>query len=1101
MMPTRLGLDIGTHSIGWCLIGFQPDKPLGDRIIASGVRIFADGRDPKSGAPLAVERRIARAARRRRDRYLGRRDALLNILVQNGLMSPDKDEAKALADFDPYVLRRRALDERLEPYEVGRALFHLNQRRGFRSNRKAERAQDDDGKIHIGAVRLDEAMAKAGARTLGEYLAMRRALGQPVRVRLHDDKDDGSGHALKGYEFYPQRHHIAEEFDAIWSSQARYHPQMRKDSLRDALQRVLLFQRPLKSEMGGACEFVAEEMRLAKAHPTYQQLQLFAAVNRLRVSAPGQSPRRLSIQERDQIIARLKTVKSSSFTALAKLIGLEPGQSFDRAPDSRSKMAGDALHAAMSHSSLFADGWIAFDHDKRWTLIERLLREEDPHKLRQFLQQQYGFDDNQISRIEKAARLLPQGYGRTGPSATAQILTALKRDVIGYDEAVTQLGWERAIDAQGDSRPHLPYYGDILAHHIPPGTHDHADPPEKRWGRINNPTIHISLRQLEKLINQIIAVHGRPDSITVELARELKLSERERDAYRGKLRNKSVTARKQAAILRQNGADDTARNRMLLRLWERLKPGENGARYCPYCGNMITMKMLFNGTAVVDHILPYSRTLDDSSANMTVVHRDCDDEKARRSPWEAWGNSERWERITKQIEQLPAAQQWRFAPDAMDRIEAQGGFVRRQLYDTHHLAEAVRTYLGSLYAKEEKDLAADTHSVAKQVMPPVSVIPGYLTGTLRKAWKLCDLLPGCKETDIGDNSPIESTDHRHHAINAAIVSVTTPAMLYEMVNCAAARQTNDVTQMFDRLPLPWMEFRDHLSATLATMVISHKPDHAGKKRGNARSGSTSGQLHNDTAYGFTGRHSEDGKTPIMVHRIPLTQLRPADLVNSQRIADPMLLEALRDVAGGLDGKAFDAALQELSAKGWCRDEREPLLFKGLKHIRVHEPLKVIPVSDRQGRIYKGFKGNSNARYDVWRLPNGRWVTKWKDRKGEQQSSIISTFNLHQSDYEPPRPHPAAKKMLSLQQNDLLAIERDDGPVEIVRVVKFTANGAITLAHHNEAGPLKARDAKPEGVDPFKYINASAMACKKMRARQVRIDPLGRVFDPGPREEV
>src|SRR5688572_21445765 len=172
----RLGLDIGTNSIGWCLI--EDDK----RIVDIGVRIFSDGRDPKSGASLAVDRRAARAMRRRRDRYLGRRSAFLEALVEHKLMPADADEAKLIAARDPYELRARALDERLEPYEIGRALFHLNQRRGVKSNRKAERKQKDaeDGKIASGARALDQAMAEQGADTLGQFLARR----ETKRVRM-----------------------------------------------------------------------------------------------------------------------------------------------------------------------------------------------------------------------------------------------------------------------------------------------------------------------------------------------------------------------------------------------------------------------------------------------------------------------------------------------------------------------------------------------------------------------------------------------------------------------------------------------------------------------------------------------------------------------------------------------------------------------------------------------------------------------------------------------------------------------------------------------------------------------------------------------------
>jgi len=169
----RLGLDIGTNSIGWCVIAFDVDHPIGTEIRDIGVRIFSDGRDPKSGASLAVDRRAARAMRRRRDRYLRRRSTFLKTLIRYGLMPADTDEAKLVAARDPYAIRARALVEQLEPHEIGRALFHLNQRRGFRSNRKAERRSKDneDGKIASGAKELDRAMAEAGADTLGQFLA------------------------------------------------------------------------------------------------------------------------------------------------------------------------------------------------------------------------------------------------------------------------------------------------------------------------------------------------------------------------------------------------------------------------------------------------------------------------------------------------------------------------------------------------------------------------------------------------------------------------------------------------------------------------------------------------------------------------------------------------------------------------------------------------------------------------------------------------------------------------------------------------------------------------------------------------------------------
>lgn len=231
-MATRLGLDIGTNSIGWCLYD-------GDNIKDIGVRIFGQsphgaGRDPKSGASLAVDRRDARAMRRRRDRYVRRRSALLEALVDTGLMPADAQDAKALVGCDPYAVRAAALDEALNPHHLGRALFHLNQRRGFKSNRKAERKAGDDkegGKIATGAKVLDLAMQETGARTYGEFLAGREA----KRVRMRAEGD--------GYDFYPERRHLEAEFDAIWATQATHHPALLIDAVRDRLRRIIFFQR------------------------------------------------------------------------------------------------------------------------------------------------------------------------------------------------------------------------------------------------------------------------------------------------------------------------------------------------------------------------------------------------------------------------------------------------------------------------------------------------------------------------------------------------------------------------------------------------------------------------------------------------------------------------------------------------------------------------------------------------------------------------------------------------------------------------------------------------------------------------------------------
>ena len=165
-MATRLGLDIGTNSIGWALLELKDDKPC--RIIRTGVRIFSDGRNPKDGSSLAVTRRLARQQRRMRDRKLKRQRRLIDALVKTSLMPSNAAARQALEHVDPYEIRAKALDERVDAHHLGRALFHISKRRGFKSNRKTDGGDSESGVMASSISATRQQMAADGARSYGE---------------------------------------------------------------------------------------------------------------------------------------------------------------------------------------------------------------------------------------------------------------------------------------------------------------------------------------------------------------------------------------------------------------------------------------------------------------------------------------------------------------------------------------------------------------------------------------------------------------------------------------------------------------------------------------------------------------------------------------------------------------------------------------------------------------------------------------------------------------------------------------------------------------------------------------------------------------------
>src|SRR3546814_3899860 len=99
---------------------------------------------------------------------------------------------------------------------------------------------------------------------------------------------------------------------------------------------------------------------------------------------------------------------------------------------------------------------------------------------------------------------------------------------------------------------------------------------------------------------------------------------------------------------------------------------------------------------------------------------------------------------------------------------------------------------------------------------------------------------------------------------------------------------------------------------------------------------------------------------------------------------------------------------------------------------------------------------------------------------------------HQPDGVERLPHPAAKRVLSLRQNDLVAVEPNGQDRKIMRVVKFSGGGQITFAEHQEAGPLKARDAASSDIDPFKYFYSSAGGLQRSEEHTSELQSLMRI---------
>jgi len=1085
VQPYRLSIDLGTNSIGWCLLNLsRPDTPgPKERIRALGSRLFSDGRDPKDGSSLAVARRLARQMRRRRDRYLVRRARLMAALVRFGLMPADRDARKSLeVEVDPYSARERGARERIEPFELGRALFHLNQRRGFKAVRMAAKKEgEEDGKIKVAVERLELEIKEAGKPTLGAWFAWRRMKNESIRARL-----TGKGKDAK-YPFYPSRRMLEDEFDALWAEQARHHPDLLTEDRRKTLRRRIFFQRPLKPQLVGRCALYPDDQRAPRALPSVQRLRLYQELGNLRITFLDLTERPLTPGERDLIAGTIlgfpvkparkapKIHADFSFDKLRALLDLPVGARFSLESEKRSKLLGDETGACLSGK--FGPGWGALPLSEQDAIVEVLLSETDPDKVLETLTARWGVDETTAAAL--AGVRLSEFHHQYSRRAVSELLPVMERETradpggrirpIRIDEAVKDLrggkdhsDYSRDDDTLLDA---LPYYGEALERHVSFGSGKPTDPAERRFGRIANPTVHVALNQLRLLVNAVIARHGHPKEIVVELARDLKRSAEERRKEDKRQADNQKRNEERKRLILSLGERPTGRNILKLRLWEEQGPIE--ARLCPYTGAHINVSMLLSARVDIDHILPFSRTLDDSAGNKVVCLSEANRGKTNKSPWEAFGHDETlWAEIVARAEVLPKNKRWRFAPDAMEKADAEGGFLARHLNDTRYLSRLAREYL-------------------ELVAPTVRVSPGRLTALLRRRWGVDAILavederPADETTDAPDVKKNRG-DQRHHALDAVVIGCIDQGMVQRLHTAAAktereaAAREGNIGRVLAECEVPWDGFRDELKRRAASIIVSHKPEHG-----------VSGALHKETAYGPVDP-AEDGYN--------LVARKPIDALSKDEIA------AVRDV------KLRAALVERLEARR--RDANDPATAllkaaadlgampasKNIRRVRVlkkeSNPVRIVHGKDfhHEDRPHEKLVLTGDVHHvDLVLSADGRkWVGRW--------STLYEAHKTRTADGRaaPPRLNAGERFVTRLHKGDYLSLEHlGCRRVMLVVTLELTNNSVVLIEPHHVR------------TDRSKQVKVSCDRLRVRGAKRVTVDVLGRVrvHAPGSRTGV
>ena len=570
------------------------------------------------------------------------------------------NEGQDTAPLDqlPYFLRCRALDQPLAPHELGRALYHLAQRRGYLSNRKSGKADEDRGTVEPAIHELRERMSAAGVRTLGEFLS-RVDPQNERRIRRQ----------------WTARAMYLHEFEAIWDAQKKHHPKLLTDALKEEVHCAIFDQRPLKSQKGlvSYCEFVPGKRRAPRALLNAQRFRMLQKVNDLEVIAKDESRRKLTPEERETLLDEMERQKEISFPGIRKLI--KPalkGTEFNFERGGEKKLPGNKTAAALR--AVFGDRWDEFPRHDQDAIVGEVM----------------GIEKAEVPRTPAAARpgastAKPPPPSARSTSKPATLLSPAKPSKPSFRK------WKRASPTRP---PAMKSSNSPAARTSSTG----FPPVVEACKTIRNPVVMRTLTETRRVVNGIIRKHGKPVYIRIELAREMKKSREDRKKITSDIKKRERANEDLRARIQKETGNPRVMGRDLLkaRLWTEC----NGE--CPYTGNPIPFRGLFSDDSPwdIEHIIPFSRCLDDSYYNKTLCyHEENRNVKRNRTPREAYEGTDHWDAMIERVKRF----QGDAARDKLRRFQMQkhelqefDDFSARQLNDTKYASREAAKYLSWL---------------------------------------------------------------------------------------------------------------------------------------------------------------------------------------------------------------------------------------------------------------------------------------------------------------------------------------------------------------------------------------------------------------------
>ena len=694
--------------------------------------------------------------------------------------------------------------------------------------------------------------------------------------------------SLKNQVFYRQDY--MEEFDRIWETQSRFHPEMTPDKKKIIRDIIIFYQRPLKSQKSliSYCEFEKGRKVCPKSSPVFQEFKIWQMLNNLKVDGEYLDLeykqllfRELSIRKELSKADTLKLLfgkpkghemnfrklegnrtQATLFQAYSKILSLSGHDEIDF-----SKSADEIIDktAAVFSALGISTDILAFDSSKSgkemeneplyrlWHLMYSYTEDNSKtgyNSLVSKLHEEFGFTPEYGKIL--ASVTFEDDYGSLSTKAICRILPFMKNGM-EYSAACTEAGYRHSQRSLTKDEIENKEYKDRLDI-LPKNS-------------LRNPVVEKILNQMINVINGVIDTYGKPDEIRIELARELKKNAAERQKAIDAI-NKSTKENKEIEeiLKRDFGMAHVSRNSIIrYKLYMELK--DNGFKTL-YSNTYIPREDLFSKRFDIEHIIPQSRLFDDSFANKTLESKDINITKGDMTAIDFIADKygqEGVERYKSTVDMLfgkEAISKTKYHNLLRTQNDIPENFIQRDLRDTQYISRKALEILGD-------------------IVKSVVATSGEITARLREDWGLVDVMKelnwdkydksGMTEYYNDSDGRIISrikdwtkrNDHRHHAMDALTVAFTKRSIIQYLntLNAKDKEQQQEITSKGRLLPpMPFDELRyetkKHLDDILVSIKAKNKVVTRNTNKTKSKGGykekiqlTPRGQLHNETVYG------------------------------------------------------------------------------------------------------------------------------------------------------------------------------------------------------------------------------------------------------------